>query len=239
MDASLDLTGLIDSSQYVTLAGSKLYDHFAPTRDRTEGTKSVFTYKSMLQDPPSAGIYRETLDKYVVTAFGEMDFIEVNPTSSIFHVADENKLKYQGKNPARLRLRCPSSLKCSIKAVYGDQIKTLREPIDHDLSTSGGVVYQTWFGDTNEANNGDMEKIYVNLETKREYESDFGRDFAEGQVVVLWASLKRTDQDIAGCIYRTYSLHSDYYTPASIPENVKKGSGYECDRNVGECEFCY
>ncbi|KAJ6517477.1 hypothetical protein C8R47DRAFT_1205699 [Mycena vitilis] len=220
MDAPLDLTGLIDSSQYVTLAGSKLYDHFAPTRDRTEGTTSIFTYKSLLQDPPSAGIYRETLDKYVVTAFGEMDFIE-------------------GKNPARLRLRCPSSLKCSIKAVYGDQIKTLREPIDHDLSTSGGVVYQTWFGDANEANNGDMEKIYVNLETKREYESDFGRDFAEGQVVVLWASLKRTDQDVAGCIYRTYSLHSDYYTPASIPDNVKKGGAYECDRNVGECEFCY
>ncbi|KAJ7601311.1 hypothetical protein DFH06DRAFT_1353402 [Mycena polygramma] len=214
----LTLSALLQSSEYVKLAGSRLYDDFAPTRDRSDGSTSVFTYKSIKQEYAPSSRFKGALDKYVVMLFGEMDHV-------------------QGKNPAILRLKCPISLKCSAKAVYTGQVKALRAPLQYDQAHLGGVTGASWFGDAEETR-VDTGKIYVHLATKPEYESDFSRDFVEGQIIVIWASLERIDDEASGSLCRSYTLRSDFYAPVLVQVGDVQGADYVCDRNAGECDSC-
>ncbi|KAJ6461568.1 hypothetical protein C8R47DRAFT_1327396 [Mycena vitilis] len=204
------------SSAYEKLADARLFNEYAPTRDRSEGpTGSVFTYKSMAyEDQPRPGA-RGSLDLYTPMIFGEA-------------------VELEGINPAKLRIKCPSALKCSIKAEYTKQLKALREPIDHDEEELGGVIDGTWFG----GDTKDKGHIYVHFKTGTQYDYDFRRDFNQGEVVAIWASMKRTDREDSGRLHKTYRLESDFWTSAAPAQTDVIGANYTCDLNVGECEFC-
>ncbi|KAJ6473621.1 hypothetical protein C8R47DRAFT_1221428 [Mycena vitilis] len=213
------LSDYLDSTAYLKIADSSLYDDYAPTRDRSEGPSgSIFTYKSMAyENAPTPGS-RGSLDRYVAMVFGETVNIE-------------------GKNPAVLCLKCPSELKCSIKVKYEKQLKALREPMDHDQVELGGIIDHSWFGDATGLANGEGQ-IYVKLETGPQFESDFRRDFTKGEIVAIWASLKRIDCEFSGQLHKSYVLESDFYIPVSTAQADKGGADYVCDLNAGECDFC-
>ncbi|KAJ7677865.1 hypothetical protein DFH06DRAFT_1316660 [Mycena polygramma] len=207
----------LESEAYEKFADARLFDDYAPTRDRSESpTGSVFTYKSMAyENLPTPGS-RGSLDLYTAMIFGEA-------------------VELEGRNPAKLRIKCPSALKCSIKAEYAKQMKALREPIEHDKDELGGVIDGTWFGSATREEEG---HIYVHFETGIQYEYNFRRDFKKGEVVAIWASLKRIDREVSGGLHKTYRIESDFWVPASPEEADIVGADYTCDLNAGECEFC-
>ncbi|KAJ6448871.1 hypothetical protein C8R47DRAFT_1228624 [Mycena vitilis] len=210
------LTDFTGDSEFFTLAGSRLFDDFAPTRDRSEGEASIFTYKAMAYENESTSRGRGSLDKYVATVFGEMDHIE-------------------GENPAILRLKCPQTLKCSFKAIYAQQVNALTAPLRSDDAELGGVIDDSWLPDANTAGDG----IQINLAADRALESNFARDFVKGQVVALWVGFKRVDREFGGELHRVYRLETDFYTRVHIEPSETRARSYKCDRGIAnDCEFC-
>jgi hypothetical protein len=64
-------------TEHFTVANSRLFDDFGPTRDKTEGTASIFTYKAMKYEYEGSTFERGTLEKYYPTLFGEIDWVAV------------------------------------------------------------------------------------------------------------------------------------------------------------------
>ncbi|KAJ7643144.1 hypothetical protein DFH06DRAFT_1333927 [Mycena polygramma] len=212
----LSMDYFLGATDFFTMAGSRLFDDFAPTRDRSDGDASIFTYKAMAYETESTSRGRGSLDKYVATVFGEMDSIE-------------------GDNPAILRIKCPESLKCSYKAIYAQQVAALTEPLRSDDAEMGGVIGDCWLGNAS----GGGDAIQINLAADSNLEPNFARDFVKGQVVALWVSFKRVDREIDGEMHRAYSLESDFYTQVEVEPRDTKGRSYACDlENVERCDFC-
>jgi hypothetical protein len=71
------LSEFIAPSEYATVAGSRLFEDFAPTRDKSMGNSSIFTYKAMAYENEGSTTERGALERFVPTLFGEIDLIQV------------------------------------------------------------------------------------------------------------------------------------------------------------------
>lgn len=73
---SLDLSEFVDSTQ-PTVADSTVDQDFAPTRDRSERSTSVFSYKSVRDENDATPFARGGLEPHVPSLFGEIDRVAV------------------------------------------------------------------------------------------------------------------------------------------------------------------
>ncbi|KAJ7844552.1 hypothetical protein B0H13DRAFT_1908812 [Mycena leptocephala] len=200
------LSEFLDPTEYGTVASSRLFEDFAPTRDKSLGTSSIFTYKAMAHEYEGSTTERGTLEMFAPTLFGEIDLIQ--------------------SSPSLLRLRCPSMVKCSVKALYAEQIAVLREPLVMDDTDLGGLVANTWFERAGIKGNCEDACIYVHLRDFDESEWTYGSNLFEGQLVGMWVTLRRVDCVVAGQLSRTYELNSDFFTPITLSPDECKGKNY-------------
>ncbi|KAJ7699763.1 hypothetical protein B0H16DRAFT_1484095 [Mycena metata] len=203
---SVLLSDFTTSTAELTLAESAVGERFAATRDRSEGPDSIFSYK-ILDYEQEAGLFaRGELETYTPSLFGEVDAIT------------------RGEN-AYIKIKCPNSLRCSVKKKYWGQMAQLKATVDLDNIQLGGRVGSSWFADEANGMMPDDGCAYI-----RPWGGDAAWEFegvVPGTLIGSWAQLLRKDSGSRD-IRRDYKLRASFFVVA-VPDRALPLAIYKLD----------